>query len=153
MNGIGRWGGLWAVVLVVLTGVGCQASLSDEQARLARSNLTELLVQDLGPGAGETAMAGRTVSVHYTGWLYHPTNADHRGEEFDSSVRRAEPFQFRLGAGEVIPGWDQGVSGMKVGGKRRLTIPPRLAYGANGVAGVIPPDATLVFEIELLSVR
>ncbi len=95
-------------------------------------------------GTGEPAVAGTTVIVHYTGWL---TN----GQKFDSSVDRAQPFSFPLGAGRVIKGWDEGVQGMKVGGKRTLTIPASLGYGSRGAGGAIPPNATLVFEVELLS--
>lgn len=101
---------------------------------------------DLVVGNGPEARPGQTVTVHYTGWL-----AD--GKKFDSSLDRGQPFTFALGQGEVIKGWDEGVAGMKVGGKRRLTIPPQLGYGARGAGGVIPPNATLVFEVELLSVR
>ncbi|MDR3608299.1 MAG: FKBP-type peptidyl-prolyl cis-trans isomerase [Oligoflexia bacterium] len=101
--------------------------------------------EDLQVGNGAEAAAGKTVTVHYTGWL---TN----GTKFDSSVDRKQPFSFKLGAGQVISGWDQGVAGMKVGGKRRLTIPPQLGYGARGV-GPIPPNSTLVFEVELLGVQ
>ncbi|HNH36189.1 MAG TPA: FKBP-type peptidyl-prolyl cis-trans isomerase, partial [Rhodocyclaceae bacterium] len=95
---------------------------------------------------GDEATAGKRVSVHYTGWLTD-------GRKFDSSKDRNDPFEFPLGAGHVIAGWDQGVAGMKVGGTRRLTIPPQLGYGARGAGGVIPPNATLVFEVELLAVR
>ena len=108
--------------------------------------MSELIIEDLTVGNGATATAGQSVSVHYTGWL---TN----GQKFDSSVDRNDPFEFRLGAGQVIPGWDQGVAGMQVGGKRKLTIPPDLAYGARGAGGVIPPNATLVFEVDLLGIR
>ena len=108
--------------------------------------MADLIIEELTPGTGATAAAGQTVSVHYTGWL---TN----GTKFDSSVDRNEPFEFRLGQGQVIGGWDQGVAGMQVGGKRKLTIPPELGYGARGAGGVIPPNATLVFDVELLGVR
>lgn len=97
-------------------------------------------------GTGTTAVTGKTVSVHYTGWL---TN----GQKFDSSVDRGQPFSFPLGAGRVIKGWDEGVQGMKVGGKRKLTIPSELGYGTRGAGGVIPPNATLIFDVELLGVQ
>ena len=102
-----------------------------------------LVIEELLVGAGAEACAGQTVSVHYTGWL---TN----GSKFDSSKDRNEPFEFPLGARHVIAGWDEGVQGMKIGGKRKLTIPSTLGYGARGAGGVIPPNATLVFEVELL---
>ncbi|MEQ1793302.1 MAG: FKBP-type peptidyl-prolyl cis-trans isomerase [Nitrospira sp.] len=95
---------------------------------------------------GDTATSGQTVSVHYTGWL---TN----GKKFDSSVDRGQPFSFRLGVGQVIKGWDEGVQGMKIGGKRKLTIPSNLGYGARGAGGLIPPHATLVFDVELLGLQ
>jgi FKBP-type peptidyl-prolyl cis-trans isomerase FkpA len=104
-----------------------------------------LKVEDLAEGAGALAEAGQTVAVHYTGWL-----AD--GRKFDSSRDRGDPFRFPLGAGRVIRGWDQGVQGMRVGGLRRLTVPPHLGYGAGGAGGVIPPQAILVFEVELLGI-
>jgi len=97
-------------------------------------------------GTGDVAVAGKTATVHYTGWLEN-------GKKFDSSVDRGEPFPFPLGAGRVIKGWDEGVQGMKVGGKRKLTIPPDLGYGARGAGGVIPPNATLIFNVELLGVQ
>jgi FKBP-type peptidyl-prolyl cis-trans isomerase len=106
----------------------------------------DLKMEDLNIGDGAEAVAGKSVSVHYTGWL---TN----GTKFDSSVDRGQPFQFTLGARQVIEGWDRGVAGMKVGGKRKLTIPPEMGYGARGAGGVIPPNATLVFEVQLLAVR
>jgi FKBP-type peptidyl-prolyl cis-trans isomerase len=102
--------------------------------------------EDLTVGSGDEATTGKTVSVHYTGTLTD-------GSKFDSSLDRGRPFEFQLGAGRVIKGWDQGVVGMKAGGKRKLTIPSELAYGARGFPPVIPPNATLVFEIELLGVR
>jgi FKBP-type peptidyl-prolyl cis-trans isomerase len=97
-------------------------------------------------GTGDVAVAGKTASVHYTGWLDN-------GKKFDSSVDRGQPFSFPLGAGRVIKGWDEGVQGMKVGGKRKLTIPSELGYGSRGAGGVIPPNATLIFDVELLGVR
>ncbi|MDO8914487.1 MAG: FKBP-type peptidyl-prolyl cis-trans isomerase [Coriobacteriia bacterium] len=97
-------------------------------------------------GTGAEAVSGKTVSVHYTGWLTD-------GTKFDSSVDRGTPFEFQLGQGRVIRGWDEGVAGMKIGGKRKLTIPPEMGYGARGSGSVIPPNATLVFDVELLGVR
>ena len=102
-----------------------------------------LVIEELEVGTGDTAVAGRMVSVHYTGWLTD-------GRKFDSSKDRNDPFAFPLGAGHVIRGWDEGVAGMKVGGTRRLVIPPQLGYGERGAGGVIPPNATLLFEVELL---
>jgi len=105
-----------------------------------------LLIEDITEGSGAEAAAGHTVSVHYTGWLTD-------GSKFDSSKDRNDPFDFPLGARHVIAGWDEGVQGMKVGGVRKLTIPPNLGYGARGAGGVIPPNATLVFEVELLAIE
>ena len=104
-----------------------------------------LVMEDLVVGAGAAAQAGNDVLVHYVGWL-------DSGQQFDSSRARRDPLDFALGAGDVIKGWDEGIAGMKVGGKRKLTIPPELAYGERGCGGVIPPRATLVFEVELLEV-
>lgn len=108
-----------------------------------------LQINDTQVGSGATAVAGQRVSVHYTGWLYQDGKA---GSKFDSSKDRGQPFQFALGAGQVIRGWDEGVQGMQVGGTRHLVIPPELGYGARGAGGVIPPNATLLFEVELLAV-
>jgi FKBP-type peptidyl-prolyl cis-trans isomerase FkpA len=118
------------------------ATVSDKTTTTASG----LKYEDIKQGTGDTATAGKTVSVHYTGWLTD-------GKKFDSSKDRGQPFEFPLGGGRVIKGWDEGVQGMKVGGVRKLTIPPSLAYGSRGAGGVIPPDATLVFEVELLKVR
>jgi FKBP-type peptidyl-prolyl cis-trans isomerase len=109
-----------------------------------------LQIDDRVTGEGEVAKAGQTVNVHYTGWLHDAGAPEGRGRKFDSSKDRGEPFEFALGAGQVIRGWDEGVQGMKVGGTRVLVIPPELGYGARGAGGVIPPNATLVFEVELL---
>lgn len=105
---------------------------------------------DLTVGNGDVAKAGNQVSVHYTGWLQNPDGS--KGRKFDSSKDRGQPFQFALGQGQVIKGWDEGVQGMKVGGVRELIIPPALGYGQGGAGGVIPPNATLIFEVELLGV-
>src|SRR4051812_33478001 len=108
-----------------------------------------LVIDETTPGSGDTAVAGKSVTVHYTGWLLEKGA---KGKKFDSSKDRGDPFVFPLGQGQVIKGWDEGVAGMKVGGKRKLTIPPSLGYGARGAGGVIPPNATLLFEVELLAV-
>ena len=108
-----------------------------------------LQYEDTTVGAGATAQAGQQVSVHYTGWLY---DGGAKGAKFDSSKDRGDPFGFGLGGGQVIKGWDEGVQGMKVGGTRTLVIPPQLGYGARGAGGAIPPNATLMFEVELLGV-
>ena len=122
---------------------GNESSASDGKEITTSSGLQYI---DQIVGTGQTAKAGQTVSVHYTGWL---TN----GKKFDSSVDRGQPFSFRLGVGQVIKGWDEGVQGMKIGGKRKLTIPSNLGYGARGAGGLIPPHATLVFDVELLGVQ
>jgi FKBP-type peptidyl-prolyl cis-trans isomerase FkpA len=124
-------------------------SKSEAQASQAAgtdSALGELKISDQVLGEGAEAVAGKAVSVHYTGRLL-------TGRKFDSSLDRGQPFRFNLGAGQVIQGWDVGVAGMKVGGKRQLTIPPHMGYGAAGAGGVIPPNATLVFDVELLGVE
>jgi len=108
--------------------------------------MADLKIEDVVVGTGDEAKKGKTVSVHYTGWLTD-------GKKFDSSKDRGQPFSFPLGGGHVIRGWDDGVAGMKVGGKRKLTIPSDLGYGARGAGGVIPPNATLLFDVELLSIR
>jgi FKBP-type peptidyl-prolyl cis-trans isomerase len=114
--------------------------------------VSELIKTDVKVGKGAEAKAGQNVSVHYTGWLYDEAVPDHKGRKFDSSRERG-PFDFPLGAGRVIKGWDQGVQGMKVGGQRTLVIPANLGYGARGAGGVIPPNATLLFDVELLGVN
>ena len=111
-----------------------------------RTTTSGLIIETLATGSGPAAKSGDKVSVHYTGWL---TN----GTKFDSSRDRNEPFKFHLGAGQVIPGWDEGVAGMQSGGKRRLTVPAHLAYGPRGAGGVIPPNAVLIFEVELLAIQ
>lgn len=146
----------------LLLSAGIFASACSEQAATPttsststteNSNVSGLIKTDNKVGTGAEAVAGHEVSVHYTGWLYDEKAPDHKGSKFDSSRDRNEPFSFGLGDGMVIKGWDQGVAGMKVGGQRTLIIPPELGYGSRGAGGVIPPNATLVFDVELLAVH
>lgn len=113
----------------------------------------QLLIEDLRAGVGELARSGTQLIVHYTGWLYEPKALGYRGKKFDSSRDRGQPFTFRLGEGRVIKGWEAGILGMQVGGLRRLVIPPEMAYGSRNIGSGIPPNSTLVFEVELLGVE
>jgi FKBP-type peptidyl-prolyl cis-trans isomerase len=113
----------------------------------------KLDMTDIKKGEGPVIQSGQTAVVHYTGWLFTDGAPESKGKKFDSSRDRNEPFSFPLGGGQVIQGWDQGVAGMQVGGQRRLVIPPELGYGASGAGGVIPPNATLVFDVELLAIQ
>jgi FKBP-type peptidyl-prolyl cis-trans isomerase FkpA len=115
--------------------------------------ITELQIIDVVEGDGDMPAAGQNIVVHYTGWLYEPQAEDNKGNKFDSSVDRGQPFVFPLGQGRVIRGWDEGFAGMKIGGKRILIIPPDMGYGAAGAGGAIPPNATLMFEVELLEIQ
>jgi FKBP-type peptidyl-prolyl cis-trans isomerase FkpA len=124
-----------------------------QQQPPAVSSVTSLQSTELKVGGGASVAPGQMAVVQYTGWLYETTAKDNKGKQFDSSRERREPFKFPLGTGSVIKGWDQGVAGMKVGGSRRLIIPPDLAYGDAGAQGVIPPGATLVFDIELVGIE
>ena len=148
------------ILVCALVGAGCGAAPGNEPASAGGitvgdgvSNITSLQFTDRTVGGGTEATSGREVTVHYTGWLYNATAPENRGSKFDSSRDRGQPFVFRLGSGQVIRGWDEGVAGMRIGGVRVLTIPPDLGYGARGAGGDIPPNATLVFEVELLDVR
>jgi FKBP-type peptidyl-prolyl cis-trans isomerase FkpA len=131
---------------------GVQASPPSMSSKIG-AQVTELKKIDVKQGDGAEAVAGKAVIVHYTGWLYDPAAPDGHGAKFDSSLDRKVPFGFMLGAGKVIKGWDQGVAGMKVGGVRTLVIPPQMAYGERGAGGVIPPNSTLIFDVELLEVK
>lgn len=122
-------------------------------AGAAAATVTALGKDDRVAGTGAEARPGMMVSVHYTGWLYDPAAPQMRGKKFDSSKDRGEPFEFQLGKGDVIAGWDEGVAGMKIGGTRVLTIPSNMGYGARGAGADIPPNAALVFEVELLGVK
>jgi FKBP-type peptidyl-prolyl cis-trans isomerase FkpA len=117
------------------------------------SAVTSMQSVELKAGSGEGIVAGKIAVVQYTGWLYEASATDNKGKQFDSSRTQGQPFRFPLGTGQVIKGWDQGVLGMKVGESRRLILPPDLAYGDGGVGGVIPPGATLIFDIELVAVE
>jgi len=141
---------LLSVVLIT----ACQPSGENPVSENTDSaEITELQITDVVDGDGATAEAGQTVVVHYTGWLYDPSQPDNRGAKFDSSVDRDQPFSFPLGAGRVIRGWDEGFAGMQIGGKRILVIPPDMGYGERGAGGAIPPNATLMFEVDLLEIR
>ena len=143
---------IYKLILVLLLSATCVTTACSEQASstMEKNKVTELIKTDVKLGEGEEAIAGHHVSVQYTGWLYDESAPNHKGKKFDSSRDRDEPFEFPLGAGHVIKGWDVGVAGMKVGGQRTLIIPPEMGYGQRGAGGVIPPNATLVFDVELL---
>jgi FKBP-type peptidyl-prolyl cis-trans isomerase len=129
----------------------CACSAKKETASV--SSVTTLQSVDLKPGDGAAVVPGQIAVVQYTGWLYETSAQDNKGRQFDSSRNTGRAFKFPLGTGSVIKGWDQGVAGMKVGGSRRLIIPPDLAYGEAGAQGVIPPGATLVFDIDLVGIE
>ena len=137
---------LAALVTALVAGKSNNANAQGKRVTTASG----LQIEDTKVGTGATPQRGQTCVMHYTGWLYENGA---KGKKFDSSVDRGEPFDFPIGAGRVIKGWDEGVASMKVGGKRTLIIPPQLGYGARGAGGVIPPNATLIFDVELLSVR
>ena len=140
----------FAVLALAIVAAATPLGRADAAANQVIEMPNGLKYTDTKTGDGATATSGNKVSVHYTGWLY---NNNAKGAKFDSSVDRGQPFQFTLGAHQVIAGWDEGVAGMKVGGKRTLIIPPELGYGARGAGGVIPPNATLMFDVELLGVQ
>ncbi len=143
--------GLVAMSLTIAMLPSVQAETAGSAKKVV--NVSELQKIDSVLGTGAEAHPGNEVSVHYTGWLFDEAAPESKGKKFDSSVDRGQPFNFPLGGGRVIKGWDQGVSGMKVGGKRTLIIPAAMGYGSRGAGGVIPPNATLVFDVELLAVH
>jgi FKBP-type peptidyl-prolyl cis-trans isomerase FkpA len=132
--------------------LGCRPAPNSTPAVNA-SAVNTLEATDLAKGTGAAVASGQYAIVQYTGWLYEPTAPEHKGKEFDSSLKGGAPFRFQLGTGQVIKGWDQGVAGMQIGGKRRLVIPADLAYGDNGAGDVIPPGATLVFDVDLVGIE
>ncbi len=147
---------LISALLLSTTLTACNNSTSTDKIKeviVAPAPISSLIIDDVKVGTGDEAKAGQNVSVHYTGWLYDANAADKHGKQFDSSRTRGTPFNFPLGAGRVIKGWDQGVAGMKVGGQRTLTIPSALGYGARGAGASIPPNAVLVFDVELIGVK
>jgi peptidylprolyl isomerase len=145
--------GITFIVAIALAVIGATIMTESSEAQPAPKPVTTstgLQIIDTKSGTGASPKTGQTVTVHYTGWLYENGA---RGKKFDSSVDRNEPFEFPIGQGRVIAGWDQGVGTMKIGGKRTLIIPPALGYGARGAGGAIPPNATLIFDVELLGVK
>jgi FKBP-type peptidyl-prolyl cis-trans isomerase len=152
------FGGVAVIVAVVLA-AGCAPATTARPGSTAQGNskldATRSALQkvDVKQGTGAVAASGNTVVVHYTGWLYDTSKPDSHGAKFDSSRDRNAPFRFPLGAGRVIKGWDEGVAGMHVGGQRTLVIPPEYGYGARGAGNAIPPNATLIFDVELLAVE
>ncbi|HEY0666242.1 MAG TPA: FKBP-type peptidyl-prolyl cis-trans isomerase [Gallionella sp.] len=142
------------LALLLTAGIFSTTACSEQAAvTMEDSTMGKLITTDIKVGSGEQATAGRQVTVHYTGWLFDAAAPQYKGRKFDSSRDRNEPFIFPLGAGRVIKGWDAGVEGMKVGGYRTLIIPASMGYGTRGAGGVIPPNATLIFDVELLGVQ
>ncbi|MSQ80262.1 MAG: FKBP-type peptidyl-prolyl cis-trans isomerase [Candidatus Methylopumilus sp.] len=132
--------------------VFAETKISQKEMKLEK-NIDTLIIKDIIVGTGRQAEKGLAVTVHYTGWLYDPTQKDGKGKKFDSSLDHNDPFIFNLGGGQVIKGWDDGVQGMKIHGKRTLIIPPDIGYGSRGAGGVIPPNAILIFDVELLGIK
>jgi FKBP-type peptidyl-prolyl cis-trans isomerase FkpA len=150
----------FSLILVIATTTACSgksdapaAGAATPAGAVTPSGVTSLQTVTLKPGTGSAVGGGQIAVVQYTGWLYEAGATDHKGKEFDSSRNAHQPFKFPVGTGSVIKGWDQGVAGMQVGESRRLVIPPELAYGDGGAGGVIPPGATLVFDVELVGIE
>ena len=142
----------FAIALALALAAPAFAQAADPAKASLPADVKELVKQDVKVGDGNLAEDGKAVNVHYTGWLYDPKAPEGKGKKFDSSLDRGVPFGFIVGKGRVIKGWDQGVAGMKEGGKRVLIIPASLGYGAQGAGSAIPPNATLIFEVELLKI-
>ena len=143
-----------SLALLLTAGMFSTTACSGQAApTMETGNMSKLITTDVKVGEGDLATAGKKVTVHYTGWLFDAAATGYKGKKFDSSRDRNDPFVFPLGGGRVIKGWDIGVEGMKVGGQRTLIIPASMGYGSRGAGGVIPPDATLVFDVELLGVH
>ncbi|MEK0415157.1 MAG: FK506-binding protein [Actinomycetota bacterium] len=149
------WSLIVAVTMALVAAIYLPTLLASDRGdtQAQEAAMAELIKEDLAPGEGPEITNGQTAEVHYTGWLHDPEKTEGKGRKFDSSRDHGSTFSFTVGGGEVIRGWDLGVAGMKVGGKRRLVIPAELGYGARGAGGVIPGGATLVFDVELVSVR
>jgi FKBP-type peptidyl-prolyl cis-trans isomerase FkpA len=143
------------IAAVAIIAVGCKPPTAPAPAANSAQApaIQDLVVKDVAIGGGEPIASGQTAVVHYTGWLYESDAPDHKGTKFDSSRDKGQPFRFPVGAGRVIQGWDQGVAGMTVGGRRELIVPARLGYGETGAGDVIPPGATLLFDVELLAIE
>jgi FKBP-type peptidyl-prolyl cis-trans isomerase FkpA len=142
-----------AALVAAAAGYNAIADTTVKEKPAMKQTINDLEKIDQKIGEGKEAFPGTNVKVHYTGWLYDPSKADGHGSKFDSSLDRGDPFMFFLGGGQVIRGWDEGVVGMKIGGKRTLIIPSHMGYGSRGAGGVIPPYATLIFDVELLEVQ
>jgi FKBP-type peptidyl-prolyl cis-trans isomerase FkpA len=161
MTRVSRRSWLASLGLVLPLAAGCgffgpsaeEARRMLEEDRKCQTDKVRLEVAEAAPGGGSEARPGRRVAVHYTGWLFHPEKPANHGRKFDSSHDRGVPIEFTIGMREVIPGWEQGIAGMKVGAKRTLVIPPNLAYGRRGMPPTIPENATLVFDVELTAVK
>jgi FKBP-type peptidyl-prolyl cis-trans isomerase FkpA len=144
---------IWlALILMTYFTNSFSIEITTGDTKKMEDKIQELVIQDTKVGEGREAEKGLTISVHYTGWLLDATKNDKKGEKFDSSLDRREPFTFVLGVGQVIKGWDDGFDGMKIGGSRTILIPPEMGYGSRGAGGAIPPNADLIFEVELLEI-
>jgi FKBP-type peptidyl-prolyl cis-trans isomerase FkpA len=144
---------IWAIFIVMMYFTNSFAiEITTRDTQKMDEKIQELVIEDIKVGEGREAEKGLTISVHYTGWIYDSIKNDKKGDKFDSSLDRREPFSFVLGVGQVIKGWDEGFDGMKIGGKRTILIPADMGYGSRGAGNAIPPNADLIFEVELLEI-